>query len=503
MFAVNEKYIPIFSVIAVVFLFLAIVTGINISSTKNSIYRILVKNHEEAEKLSENLSRDLEVLSRYNSTVSVKLFDQKEKIIISDIESELNEYDPRRTEYINNIDSLFYSASGEYEIIYIISEKSPLVFSVLYSAEIDLYVSDWICPELAFGSVINQLIFIVFFIIIFIIIFRKLSVSFLLFIPWISILFAWRYDLICISFCIIYLTAFLAELVLKLYIDERKIFFKKLVKKIPAFACLMVFIIAMNVLFVVFSGNPISVLTVIFSMLYDFLVIYLYFIFRVKLSNRKEKVFFRYKSIIGNEKLFIFSRRKLYDIIIIAVIAAAFIVMPSVKNRIEINIPWLQEHGKSYSAISEINDERKNGLNIVQISDYIINAVYQEYYQYGITEFLPEIGQEIAVNHFVEEQGKIKEKKEIMFIFTDSFYSDILHQIPENSAAQLFKIGTNINLVSYLPASGSVFRFFDWWQYLITALFTVIPIIIFYLTINPVFFSRVFIVFTRRNRQSA
>ena len=180
-----------------------------------------------------------------------------------------------------------------------------------------------------------------------------------------------------------------------------------------------------------------------------------------------------------------------------------FILIPSVKNYSGQDLPGLNQSANTFQSIQQIDSERSGNLKIVQISDFIKHSVYQDYYQYGIDEFLPVPGQEITVDRFSEDNGSVTEEKEILFIFTDSYYSDILHSIPENSAAGIFTDGAEIYRISYLPAYGSLFMFFEWWQYLITVLFTVIPIIIFYFTIKPVYLSRVFIVFTRRNRQSA
>ncbi len=503
MFTINKKNITVMILMAVAFLVLSLAAGIISSRQKNNVYRILVKDKNEASLLSSFLSGNFDIISGYNSTVSVNLFGEKKNIFVNDIDSELNEQDPRRTYYVNNIDSLFFSESGDYEIIYLFTDISPLRFYLFHSREISEICTDWLCPEIEFDHVLFQLISIIIFLIVFTVIFRKFSVSFLLFLPWLSVFFAWRYDLICISFCIIYLFAFLSDLVLKIYSDERRIFLRGLFRKTPSSSFFLISVIVLNILFILFSGKAVSVLTVLSSMGYDFLVIAVFFVLRVNaLKNNKVNIF-RYKSIIGNEKLFIFSRKKTGDVIIIVMICILFFLLPSVKNNSGPNIPFFGIMNNSWPAVSRLNNERQENLKTVQISDYIKHVIYQEYYQYGITEFLPEIDEEISVSHFIMDQGQVKKEKEILFIFTDSYYSDILHSLPVNSAARIFTNGAVINRISYLPVSNGMIFFFNWWQYLITVIFTVIPIIIFYYNIKPVYLSRVFIVFTRRNRQSA
>ena len=71
------------------------------------------------------------------------------------------------------------------------------------------------------------------------------------------------------------------------------------------------------------------------------------------------------------------------------------------------------------------------------------------------------------------------EDEEIPFIFTEDYYLDILADIPQNSAAALLVDRNMINSVSFDSPKGGIYRYIKWWQYLIAALVTVLPLITF------------------------
>lgn len=466
----------------------------------NGKYTLLVTDTSDTVKqISGVLEKQdgLEVISRYNTTVTVNLFSTAKSIPVYQINDILSEFDPRNTDFTRNIGSLFYSEHKNTEILYITYKFSSDKFKKEIVPVIEELTVHWSCPEFTVNSSITQIILIIIYIIFLSIYFRKIRIFPFLILPWVGTVLSGRYDLLCMVFSVIFIIAVFTELISK----QKERNFKKILNLIPAAKYFVISISFISILFIVSAATAAASATVIFSLFSNVIIILFYL--RLHLSPSEKKKRFYYKSITGNKDHFFFKRNIVLDCLVFAFIIFLYALSPKASQHGVSDNIRIPSYEKSDNSWTNIKKASQNNSSLVQIDDYISHVIYQDLYQYGFGEFLPELEQEISTEKYLKNGGKFKVENETRLIFTESYYYAILQDIPKRSAALLLGSSDFLNFITYAPPSGGDFKYISWWQYLAAMLITLLPFIIFYLSLYKPFRRNTYNFIIRRKKKFA
>ncbi len=420
--------------------------------------------YTSAEVISSDSILSTEIVSAYNTEFDFNDFGTIEKTSLSEIGERFVAGDPRLDDYISGANEYFFIKAKDgrdYELIYVKSELSELVFFLRMNRLFDWNIDDWVFPDINFRShIISFILFSVswFFAIVLL---KGLRVfAFISGLPWASAVISAGPGILPPAVIIFVLfSLFIRETFSDIlyYLNHRKFEISNgFSSYFTAFITAMVLFSAIQIK----SGLPVAAILISVSADLIFALLY-YRIRRKKVMMQEHRLFFpvRMSGSFFRDRLI----RKLPETV--AVIASV-VVIPMFILFFQYSLPIKIPAYKTIEGCRNWNRESLSYIDkscdgLVNASDYVTHMAFQEGFMYGYDYKFPAEGEKIMSGHYVFENNEILYITNCVQQFTDEWYTSIINPKSKTGLTALLlnqKMPGGISYITEISSAACGFR---------------------------------------------